>query len=283
MAVAPLVAAVSRLRPAHHDSALTREREEGSEKPDLWATWSCWWGSPELVAQVARKALHVIAAAGPQSEMDCAITLTVGDDCERFRSPNAFVLGASPEALRRFTWLELLVYGNGLALRVSFDRRGRGRLGGGGDQVVHLEVWPAEDSRQSDAVDVARNVAVSLRRGYARYWAGCASAPQLRKQAGRPLPAHRFLGTLVLVGVGALLGAGVARLFDDIPGIVLSPQAAIAVLAGIGMGYPALISQLIPNVEVATAGRTLLISVALKSAIAVAGLAGTQLLQLIVG
>ena len=269
VALAASVAAAPRLRPAHHDSALTREREEAPEKPDLWATWSCWWGSPELVAQVARKALHAIAAAGPQPEVDCAITLTVGDDCECFKSPNAFVLGASPEALRRFTWLELLVHGNGLALRVNLDRRGRGLLGGG-DQVVHLEVWPTEDSRQSDAVDVARNVAVSLRRGYARYWAGCASAPQLRKQVGRPLPAHGFLVTLVLFGVGGLLGAGVARLFDDIPGIVLSPQAAIAVLAGIG-------------VEVATAGRTRLISVALKSAIAVAGLAGTQLLQLVVG
>jgi hypothetical protein len=253
------------------------------EQVDLWATWSCWWGSPELVAQVARKALHAIAAVGPQPEADCSITLTVGDDSEYFKSPNAFVIGVSPEALRRFTWLELLVHGNGLALRASFDRRGRGLLGGGGDQVVHFEVWPTEASRQSDAVDVARNVAVSLRRGYARYWAGCASAPPLRKQVGRALPAHGFLVTLVLIGVGALLGAGVARLFDDIPGVVLSPQAAIAVLAGIGMGYPVVISQLIPNVEVATAGRTRLISVALKSAIALAGLAGTQLLQLVVG
>jgi len=207
--------------------------------------------------------------------------VTVEGDTERFLSPSAFLIGVSPEALANFTSLEVLVEGNGLALRVSFERRDRGRLGGGGTQVVALEVSPNDVSGGADALDVARAVAMTIRRGYARWWAGCESALAVRGEAGRPLRGRAALTVCVYGLVGVLLGYGLGRLFDDIPGIVLSEQAMFALLLAAGMAYPTLIPRLIPNVEVAPEGRTRLISVAYKTSLALAGLAATQVLQLI--
>jgi hypothetical protein len=257
--------------------------DRGADLPDLWATWSCWWGSPQLVAQAARRAESAIAATGPRRRPQCTITLTIGDDCERFKSTDSFLSGATPEALGKFSLLELHVRGNGVDLHARFDRRGRGRLGGGGRQVVHLEVTAADRPRTRDACRVARAVAVSLSRGYSRYWAAAASSPLLREQAGRPLPGLDAVMMAVIAAVGALLGAGLARLLDDLPGIELSSPAMLAILACAGMGYPVLVSHVVPNVEVARAGHTRLLSVGRKTVAALATFAASHLLQLIVG
>jgi hypothetical protein len=249
----------------------------------LWAKWSCWWGSPQLVAQAVRKAESAIAAAGPQQRPRGTITLTVGADRERFESTDSFLAGATPEALRSFSLLELHVRGNGIDLRACFDRRRRSRLGGGRGQAVHLEVIAVNGARESDACEVARAVAVSLGRGYSRYWAKSECSPMLREQVGRPLPGHDAV-TMVVVGlVGALLGAGLARLLDDLPGVELSSLAMLAVLACVGTGYPVLVSRLVPSVEVAHAGHTRLLSVGRKSAAALATFIATHALQVIAG
>lgn len=257
--------------------------DRAQDLPELWATWSCWWGSPQLVAQAARKAESAIAARGARRRPRCTITLMVGNDSERFKSTDSFLSGATPEALGNFSLLQLHVRGNGVELHARFDRRRRSRLGGGRGQVVGLEVTAADCRHTQDACRVARAVAVSLSRGYSRYWAAAASSPLLREQAGRPLPGLDAVAMVVIAGVGALLGAGLARLLDDLPGIEVSSPAMLAILAGAGMGYPVLVTRLVPNVEVARAGHTRLLSVGRKSMAALATFAASHLLQLIVG
>lgn len=257
------------------------ELESPDEPPAVWATWSCWWGSPQLVAQLARKARSAVAAVGPRAEPAFEIALTVGDDVEHFESADAFLVGASPEALARFELLELRVRGNGVDLRVGFERPKRSRLGGGRGQLVRLDVSTSRPSLHVHACEVGRAVAISIRRGYARYWAGSASALELREQVGRSLPAHDLITMVVTLAVGALLGAGLARLLAILPGVTLSSQVAIGILAVAGMGYPLLVTQVVPNVEVAPAGRTRVIYVARRTAVALATFAATHLAQLI--
>jgi hypothetical protein len=256
-----------------------RQRWELADE-GLWATWFCWWGSRELVAHVARKALEALEAVGPKPA-SCAIIVTVGEDCERFTSPNDFLLGASNEALARFICLEVLVRTDEIAVHVTFDRRGRGRSSRGGEQVVHLEVWSTDLSGRWKAVEVARKVAVSLSRGYARYWARCEASADLTRQVGRSLPGRALLTAAATVAAGGLLGAGVVRLFDDVPGMVISSHAAVLLLAATGMGYQALVTRLVSNVEIAREGRTRLRAIARHSVPALVSLVATQLLPLI--
>jgi hypothetical protein len=265
------------------DPALPATRSMGDgapDRPDLWATWSCWWGSPQLVAHVARKAESAIADAGPRRRAHCTITLRVGNDCERFQSTDSFLSGATPEALHRFSLLELRVRGNGIKLCARFERQRRSRLGGGPGQAVHLEVTATNRERGRDACRVGRAVAVSLARGYSRYWATSASSPLLREQVGRPLPCHEVITMAATLIVGALLGAGLARVLDHLPGTDLPSQAAIGILVLAGMGYPVLVTQLVPSVEVAPGGRTRLVSVARRTAVTLATFAATNILQL---
>ena len=80
--------------------------------------------------------------------------------------------------------------------------------------------------------------------------------------------------------VGALLGAGLARVLEHLPGTDLPSQAAIGILALAGMGYPVLVMQLVPSVEVAPGGRTRLVSVARRTTVTLATFAATNILQL---
>jgi hypothetical protein len=210
----------------------------------------------------------------------CAITVTVGADCECFTSPSDFLLGVSNEALAGFVCLDVLVWADEIGLRVTFDRHGRCRLGGGGEQAVHLEVWPTDLSGREKAVEVARKVTISLRRGYARYWARCEASPDLARQVGRSLPGRGVLTAGVIVAVGGLLGVGVGHLFDDISGVVSSPYAAVVLLAVVGTGYHAVVMRLISDVEIARDGRTRVRAVARHSLLALASLAAAQVLPL---
>jgi hypothetical protein len=213
----------------------------------------------------------------------CAIAMTVGRDRETFASPDQFLGAATPEGLRRFTSLELRVEGDGLELVAAFERPPRRGLRSGGPHAASLQVTPHDESRSADALAVAQAVAATLSRGYARYWADCACAPELREQAGRPLRFREALVLLVVMFVGALLGAGLARVLDALPGFQLSPLAGLILLVGAGALYPALVTRLVLNVEVAPAGRTRLRSVALKSAAVLVTFAATQAIQLAAG
>lgn len=245
------------------------------------ATWWCWWGSPELVAQAARTALRRMQEVG-EGDVRCAIAMTVGRDRETFTSPDQFLLCVTPEGLRHFSSLELRVTCDDLELVAVFTRPPRRGLRSGGSHTAHMEVTPADESRRADALEIARGVAAALSRGYARYWAGCGSTPQLRDELGRPLPFRGSLVMAAVVVVGMLLGAGLARILDDLPGIELSSLATVALLTGVGMLYPVLVARVVLNVEVAPAGRTRLVLVARSSAAALATFVATQAIQLIV-
>jgi hypothetical protein len=248
----------------------------------LTATWDCWWGSSQLLAQVARKALRELEAIGSRSACQCTLRLKVAQDVETFDSPEAFVIGASPEGLSKFREIEVEASGNGINVTVRFERERRRRIGTERDQAVTLAVTTMDPALAKEATTVAQEIATSLKRGYFRFWADVRSSTEIREQAGKPLRGHAALVLVTIALVGALLGAGLVRLLDDLPGIEVPSAVAVALLAGAGMGYPWLVERLVPNVEIAALGHTRLISIARKSAIALGTFVGTHLLQLLI-
>lgn len=254
----------------HRPPDAAQDRPAGAPPAQARASWSSWWGSPELVAQAARAGVRRMREVG-RGEAGCRIVMAVDGDSERFATPDEFLLAATPEGFRRFSSLELLVQGDGCAVAVTFTR-----------SAVRLETQLTDEDRRADAVAVAQKVAVALRRGYPRYWSGCAASAELREHAGRPLPMQGTLVMAAVVAVGTLLGAGVARALAAVPGVHLSPPAFMAVLAAVGLLYPALVARAVLDVEIAPVGSTRLLSVARKSGAALATFAVTQAIQLAV-
>lgn len=78
--------------------------------PDVWP----WWrGSPELLSHVAAVGVQAAHAPG-RPQPHCRIDLAVGEDDETFISPADFRASVTPEALRHFRSIRIMIWDTGL-------------------------------------------------------------------------------------------------------------------------------------------------------------------------
>lgn len=228
------------------------------------AKWSNWWGSPQLVG---RTAAAIAKAAGVDEPPK--ITVAIGGHYECFSSPDHFIGGVSPEALRRFTRIDISIPGVTWSLS-----RARRRLGGG---PASAQLVIEKDLSQSAVAEMIRAVG----RGYRAYWGACEwpqeILPQTRyEQIGGLL---RYLFNVALAGaLGYALATAATRIAGaDPPGVALIGAIAL------GCAIPPVIDRAVPDVEVAFLGRTRLMVVVRRVVATGGGALGAQILAFLAG
>ena len=219
---------------------------------EVSAAWTAWRGSPELIAHVARHAARLVDAAGDAAATVC-LTVVVQGDPEVFDAPDDFVEHVTPEALRGFDRVSIAVRGNGVGVDVDL-----GRTESPSDQRVELRVgWRSPEQEQA-AVAVARALAVTLRRGYHRFFGDTTGSSQIGPEyrgTAVPLRGVLFVAAQFLIGalVGAVFVATVDALVEDDATSEDLLTVAVGVVAAV---FPFAAAYVVPDVEVAEPGKT---------------------------
>jgi hypothetical protein len=254
---------------------------EDSGRPEgalEWAVWTSWRGSPQLIRHLAEAALDAVQGAtnSARDELEADIKafvpvtriasaqgdLRVGDE-ESF-APESFER-ITPEALRHFARIDILVTHPALQARIRFLRHGEATglpttaphapsLG----PAVVLKVTSPVESMRPDVSHVARVLSVSLMRGHRAWWGNAVGSPALgREVLGRSLPRPAVLIAFLDVLVGALLAFGVVYTFNTLYPDARIPEAVqVALVALAGLLYPSVRRQLVPSIEIAEPGKT---------------------------
>ena len=245
----------------------------GSPGARLEASWSNWWGSPQLLAGVARSAEEAVRAVGDDAAMS-TITVAIRDQPEeRYDGRASFVAETSPESLKQFE--TIVVHTEAAAVDVTFTlSRRREQLSAG--EGAHLEVTGTLPD--ASMLSVTRRVAHEAGRGYRFFWGSC----RLPEAIGRPSLLQRWGAQLrgVINGVVVFaFGAAGFLVTARIGGIPLAGP----VVAALALVVPFAIDRAIPAVEVAPANKTRLRVVAPRVVVPLVSLIGAVFLDWLAG
>jgi hypothetical protein len=242
-----------------------------AREPHTYAIeWWYWRGSPELVAQVARAACRGLRAAcrGLQTTEAPTVELvvTVGDDSEVFDSPERFIVGVSPEALRDFADIRVIAHTDEVEARIIFNRSrsnslplaSRLRPGAAGYEWVRADVSGGDDRA---ARTVADAVHAALKRGAPWWYRSTQDATPPYRGSRWAAKRDGFLEWCRYISVsvvGGAAGLALAALASYLVRGNLKEFPAWAFAAGwILGGFAALIADrlLLPDVEIASYGQ----------------------------
>jgi hypothetical protein len=198
-------------------------------------TWEGWRGSPDLFAQLVRVVMRS-AEAGASTPVSCTIDVEVIGDHEVFSSPPEFARDVTPDALRRFTRIDVKVNSDVLDahFRLHWLRPWWSWKGEGDDAEVFLQV---EAPSEAAADSAFQTIAASIRRGQTR-----SDNSQI------------VIGTaigLVLIGATVWSALYLLKISSEVISIVLG----IVSLVGLFGGFLAA-AWIYPSLEIAPPGRT---------------------------
>jgi hypothetical protein len=208
------------------------------------ATWSNWWGSPQLVASVVSTA--EAALSSQSSQATSSIAVLAGGYEGLFANAESFVGGVPPEFLSSLR--EIVAVSKGEVAGMDFTLSRKRRWFGSSDDGARLRVT-ASTRAASDRLLEALVPAAA--RGYQPYWGPC-KVPNNVTQPDwvyRKLKAIRVVLNLIAAAViGAAVFLATARF--SIPGPVALGAFVLGALT------PTLIDSAVPKVEIAASGRT---------------------------
>jgi len=239
----------------------------------IW--WSNWWGSPQLLARTFAGLADALTEMGGVV-VEQRVDVVSGHHRERFASPDAFVAGASPEALARFTPIEGRVTSTIGDARLVLRRPRHPLISGSRDQRVELFLPAAESS--AALARLIREVSW----GYRPYWgaSGWPAEVAPRSRYVRLGPSLRVLfHTLVAVAIGVVLAVAARHVTGsaEASGELLALSAVLSALV------PLTVARGVPNIEIAQLGRTRLVALARKLLAAGVGTLAAQLVGLVLG
>jgi hypothetical protein len=249
---------------------------------DECARWSSWAGSPELIAHIAQTAEsalregRAVPISGPsaQGPVDFHATVVVGRDAEVFARPKALAEEITPEALRGCQSIALVTEAAGIRARIVFTLGGDQRTG------VLLRVHGNDDASADEVAVVAATIAMAVQRGFRRLLGRVEFSSGLR--AGNVGVRSRFASPIetglpfALGGATGLMAAWFLTTFFPDANLPAPAQGAIAILPA--LAYSLWFARAVPDVEIASDGKTRLLR-GLKWA--VAGLATLLLTTLV--
>lgn len=188
--------------------------------------WRLWRGSAELLHHVARVGIRAIADASGTSNVPIEIAVAVDRDSETFTALEDFRRDVTPEALRRFSFVHLMIgAGCDVGIAVTLRREEPGAV---------LRLYFAQMMSGDTIVEVQQRLIAAVSRGYRR-----------RDRVARASSAYVF-------GAGLLLASWLLA--------PSNPEAPLLVglitVTGFGVVIEFLLRWLLPNAEVAPPGHT---------------------------
>lgn len=242
---------------------------------ELSATWSNWWGSPQLLARivsVGSEQLQMISGEPPHT----SVTFTDrSGNVETFPSIDQFLHRCTPEMLAGFLLLICEATTGSSAYMVSFERP--------------KSLWTTSHSSQvkllvsADLRTNTHHIGALIReisRGYRAFWgeSSWSSASSPRTKYLRMGYVFRFIFVgLTCALMGAVFGSAVERIPTD-------PPSWTGIAAGVvGFLTVLVIDRGIPDVEIADRGRTRLMVLIRRVGATILGGLAAQALALVLG
>jgi hypothetical protein len=240
------------------------------EHSALEATWSNWWGSPQLFATVA-SAIEKSLADGGGTQPTASISLVSADGYEQsFDGAADFISAHPPDHLGSFRQLAAKAGSGGC--EVTFELNREQRLWSSDGEAM-LRVVTADRDAAKRTTEKLLPVAAS---GYKSFWGPCSIPGDLGpKGIRRRLHLAR---TALNAAVAAILGAALylATAKYEIPGLAL-----VALL--IGLAVPTGIDRVVPEIDIAPGGRTRFRAIVNRLSLAVLAVVGTWFVSLFTG
>jgi len=218
-----------------------------------WVTWTSWRGSPDLVRHIAETTTRKI---GGKPELKISVSLL--EDQEVFCTPAAFADEVTPEALRDFHRLDVLVRDPRMSIDITFQRRRRGAPFEDVDGRVKLSIRCFSPDHKDQALAVARAVCAALKRGHRRLFGrteGSDGIPSSWRGPSLPRPAGATVIARALVGFAFALVvlSTISTLFPDAK---IAPVVTGIIACVSGLGSARLLPTLVPSIEIAEPGKT---------------------------
>lgn len=256
----------------------------GSDAPTPQATeiaawWSNWWGSPQLLGHLASTlATEVSTLAGLPVALD--ISVASADQRERHASAQDFVLLASPEVVSRFTRIECRAQAEDIEGRIVLVRP-RWPWNPGETHMTMRLTAPRQvpDERVHMA---ARNLIQEGSRGYQPFWGTARWRTDIAERS-RYQRLGPGLRVVIDFALAAALGLGTTLAAMRMSGNTDPPHWALGVAVVSGGLIPLVSARILPAVEVAPRGKTRVVVLAQRAAVAAAGALSAQFLAFLAG
>jgi hypothetical protein len=226
------------------------------------ARWTGWAGSPELIAHIARTAetalreRRAVSIADPLAEepTDFRATVSVGRDAEVFDSPEAFLAEITPEARSGCQGIALTVRSSNVDILVVFV------FAAGKQAGVQLTVSAPGAAQGDEVAVIAATVAMAVQRGYRRHYGSVEFSAGLGEgQVGVRAPLALAIELFTPPALGICTGLAIALCLKVFLPDADIPAAAKSVFAfTLAAAYPIWLRRVVPNVELAVDGKTLL-------------------------
>jgi len=136
--------------------------------PVAWADWISWRGPPELVVQIARRAIWAVGSTDHERQAaTCTVEVLVRGDVEPISSPDRLLDEVTSDALRKFSMIAIDVRGARGRVLIEMTRKpmkDRGPLRRGVLLTAVSEVGAANDLRETVARAIERRASRGMRR-----------------------------------------------------------------------------------------------------------------------
>jgi hypothetical protein len=181
---------------------------------------------------------------GADATVTSTIVFVAADLEQKFDGPKEFVAEHPPDHLGRFQRLAAGTSAGGGEIVFELKRR-QGKLSSGGEALLRVTAHDDEAARQTMAelLPVASS-------GYQAFWGPCSIPPGVTSGPEGGPPLH-LVRTVLNTGIAVILGAALYMATAAF-GV---PALAVGALL-IGLAVPTVVDRIVPEIEIASGGRT---------------------------